>query len=420
MRGFFALLSASAAFGLAHAAEVPFRPYPEIMEEVQAAFAAEDFSRAAARLDEAQAQRPYSLFLTRNRVLARFLAGDMEGALKIAAMVAARGLALDLPATEEFDRLRADPAFATVDAQFEANRRPIGESLLVREYPDAGLLPEAVVKSEGALFIGSVRTGAVLEASEGGLREIGKLDGGVFDLAASADGSVLVAVVNNQLAYEKAGETPAAAAFVAVDLPSGAVLWTTPVADGAALLGDIEADRNAFYASDSLTPRIFAFAEGGAPSVLSADPRFVNLQGLALDRKKRRLYVADYLAGLFVIDLRTNVVTPVANPSDAHLGGIDGLYLYKGDLIGIQNGTAPQRIVRIDLDKKGVTARSLSVLQQALPEWNEPTHGYIEGERFVYIATSNWPAYGDDGKPVDGATLQPLRLMSVDLNGSEN
>jgi hypothetical protein len=126
--------------------------------------------------------------------------------------------------------------------------------------------------------------------------------------------------------------------------------------------------------------------------------------------------VADYLAGLFVIDLNTRHVTKIANPTDAHLGGIDGLYLYEGDLIGIQNGTTPQRIVRIDLARKGTIARSLKVLQQASPHWNEPTHGFIEGDRFLYIATSNWPAYNDNGAIREGAVLQPLRLMSIDLN----
>lgn len=415
MKALIALLTA-AVVGAAQAADAPARPYDAILEEAQAAFAAEEFARAAARLDEAQALRPYSLFLTRNRVLARFLAGDKAGAIDVAMSIAARGLALDLPATEAFDRLRADPAFAPIAAQFDANRRPAGESLIVEEFADSLLLPEAVIKSGGKLYIGSVRTGGVFEARDGGLREIARLSGGVFDLAASADGAALLAVVNNQLAFEQTGERPASAAVVALDLPSGAVRSMTEVAEPAALLGDLEADGAIAYASDSMTPRIFSLAAGGAPAVLAADPRFVNLQGLALDRKKRRLYVADYLSGLFVIDLRTKAVTPIANPSDAHLGGIDGLYLYKGDLIGVQNGTAPQRIVRIDLDKKGVTARSLSVLQQALPEWNEPTHGFVDGDRFIYIATSNWPAYDDAGKLREGALLQPLRLMAVELN----
>jgi hypothetical protein len=416
MKSLLGAVAALSALGVAQAAGAPARPYGALVEEAQAAFAAEDYAVAAARLDEAQIQRPYSLFLTRNRILARVLSNDMAGAVDIASGAAARGIALDFPASEAFDRLRADLAFAPVAQRFEANKRPIGESIVAAEFAEPGLLPEAALRANGKLYIGSVRTGGVFEASAGGLREVAKLDGGVFDLAASPDGSTLVAVVNNQLAYDKAGESPASAAIVALDRSSGSIRSRTEIAEGAALLGDIEADGATFYASDSLTPRIFAAADGATPSVLAADARFVNLQGLALDRKRRRLFVADYLAGLFVVDLRTNAVAPIANPTGAHLGGIDGLYLYKGDLVGVQNGTTPQRIVHIDLDKKGAAARKLTVLQQALPEWNEPTHGFVDGDRFIYIATSNWPAYGEDGKPIDGKALAPLRLMAVDLN----
>ena len=81
----------------------------------------------------------------------------------------------------------------------------------------------------------------------------------------------------------------------------------------------------------------------------------------------------------------------------------------------MQNGTSPQRIVKIELDPSGTVAERLTVLQQALPEWREPTHGFVDGEKFVYIATSNWPAYDDDGNLRDGADLAPLRIMSVRL-----
>ena len=410
-------LSVALALSGADAAAEPASPtYAELVAEAQAAFAAEDFGLAVTRLDAAQAFRPYSLFLTRNRVLARFLAGDTAGAQALASAVAARGLALDLPATEAFDRLRADAAFADVLARFEENRKPLGTARIAAEHPETGLLPEAIAKAEGGFLIGSVRTGAVMTLRGGALTEIMRLEGGVFDIEAADDGSVAYAVVNNQLAYEGAGARPPEAAVIKVNLDTGEVHWKSVAGNGDALLGDVEVLGSTLFASDSLSTRIFAHAAGREPQILSADDRFVNLQGVAADRKKGRMFVADYLTGLFVIDVDSGEVTPLANPSDAHLGGIDGLYLYKGDLIGVQNGTTPQRIVRIDLDRKGTSARSLTVLQQALPEWNEPTHGIIDGDRFVYIATSNWPAYGDDGAIREGAVLQPLRLMSVDLN----
>jgi len=392
------------------------RPYADIMKEAQAAFAAEDYAQAAARLDEAQGQRPYSLFLTRNRILARVLAGDMAGAISVASQIAARGLTLDLPPHEGFDRLRADPGFALVAARLDENARPIGKANVVVEIAETGLLPEAIVRRGDQLLIGSVRTGAIYEVLGGALSELVRLDGGVFDIAVSDDGAAITAVINNQLAYEKTGARPAEAAIVKIGAGGEGAVSANVIESGQSLLGDLEADGGTLYASDSLTPRLIIREPGQQPRVFVEDPRFANLQGIALDARKRRLFVADYLTGLFVIDLKTAGVEKLANPTDAHLGGIDGLYLYKGDLIGIQNGTTPQRIVRIDLDNKGRVAKTLSVLQQALPEWNEPTHGFVDGGAFVYIATSNWPAYGDDGKPLDGKTLSPLRLMSVDLN----
>lgn len=271
----------------AFAAAETTRPFDDVMMEAREAFAAEDYAQAALRLDEAQSLRPYSLFLTRNRVLARVLSGDTATAIEIAAAVAAQGLTLEFPGHEGFDRLKAEPAYAAVAAQFEANRRPIGVSKIIREFDETGLLPEAALMEGGTLYVGSVRTGGVFDASDSGLREIAQLGGGVFDLAASADGSVLVAVINNQLAYEKAGENPASASFVAFDVSSGAIRSITDVTESAALLGDIEADGDAFYASDSLTPRLFILERGLKPRVLVEDGRFANLQGLALDAKKK-------------------------------------------------------------------------------------------------------------------------------------
>ncbi len=405
---------ASAALACVAGQDALARSYNEIMDEAQKAFAADDIAAASNLLDEAQKLRPYSLFLTRNRVLARVLTGRMNDAIALAAEVAERGIVLETPPHEAFDRLRAEPAYAAVAARMETNARPIGKADVIFESDRTDLLPEAIARLKDAILIGSVRTGAILEISNGSMREIARVDGGVFDLEV-AGGAAAVAAVNNQLAFERAGERDPTAAIVKIDLKNGQILSRTEVEGGDALLGDIEASAARSYASDSITPRLFAQDKELGPRMMATDARFVNLQGLALDKKRKRLYVADYLTGLFRIDLDVGTVNAIGNPTGAHLGGIDGLYLYKGDLIGVQNGVLPHRIVRIDLDKAGAVAIGLQVLQQALPEWNEPTHGYVYRDRFVYIATSNWPAYDDKGRVRDGAQLAPLRIMSVPL-----
>ena len=416
-----AAMKCAAAIALAALLTAPAhaRSYEEIMREANAAFEAEDFKTAADRLDEAQAARPYSLFLTRNRVLTRILTGRMTEAIAIAQEIADRGLVLETPPNDAFDKMRADPAFSPVAARMAANAEPKGEPRVVAAYAEVSLLPEAFSVAKNKTLIGSARTGDIRNAAAK-LEPFAKLDGGVFDIEQRKN-AVYVAV-NNQLAYERRGDSPRFAAIVELDPRSGTEKARHSFGPEPSLIGDIEIAKNGrIFASDSLTPRIFSIDRekatqfGGAVTREFTDPRFVNLQGIALDETHERLYVADYLAGLFVIDIKSGKADLIANPADAHLGGIDGLYLYKGDLIGVQNGASPQRIIRIDLDKAGVTAMSLDVLQQALPEWNEPTHGAVASDDFIYIATSNWPAYDDTGNAREGATLAPLRLMSAPL-----
>ncbi len=391
------------------------RPYDEIMAEAREAFTAENFAKAADLLDEAQADRPYSLYLTRNRVLARILSDRMDEAITIAKDVADRGLVLETPPNEAFDRMRADPAFAAVAAQMAENAKPVGASAIVLEIDRDFLLPEAVsYKKIGDLeyyFVGAVRYGGIH------VREAlhAETTGGVYGIKNADD---LIWTVEST-APPFAGKPPRdkGVGIYAYGIGDGKMRCAIEFDQKDALLGSIEMTPMGLVASDSLTPRLFA-VEGcdARPRVLAQDPRFVNLQGVAYDARRKKLYVADYLAGLFAIDIKSGLVAVVANKAGAHLGGIDGLYLYRGDLIGVQNGTSPQRIIRLRLDHAGKTAKHLEVLQQNLPEWSEPTNGVIVGDKLVYIATSNWPAYDDKGNLREGATLAPLRLMSVPLN----
>ncbi len=411
MKPFFLLALALAALSSPASA----RPYAEIMKEAEAAFAIDDFATAGARLDEAQAQRPYSMFLTRNRILTRLLTGRESEALALAAEIADRGLVLDLPAHEAFERLKASPGFAPIAARMEANARPIGAPRIISEFPENGLLPEAISLRKGRLLIGSVRTGAVRAASDG-LREFTLLDGGVFDIEQTK--ASVFAAINNQLAFERRSDKPPFAAIVELGAKTGAERRRIRIAAADALIGDIEIDRRqTVYASDSLRPRLFVADRNDQDArVLATDERWANPQGIALDRKARRLYLADYLTGLFAVDVNTGASTAIANPTNAHLGGIDGLYLHKGDLIGVQNGTNPQRIIRIRLDEEGFAALRVDILAQNLDGWNEPTHGVVKGDEFQYIATSNWPAYDDSGALRAGAVPAPLKIMALPLD----
>ena len=391
------------------------RSYETLMAEARAAFEAEDWTAAEGALDAAQAERPYSLYLTRNRILVRTMLEDFGGAVDLVRQIADRGLSISLTGHSGFERLKARTEFAALDEQMAANLEPVGLATAVLEIDRDFLLPEAVAYAKiGKLehyYVGAVRQGGI----HVGEALHSATTGGVYGVKIADE---LIWTVENTAA-PFTGDRPAGdvAGVYAYSLADGGRRCAIGLDAKDSLLGAIESTPIGLVASDSLTPRLFVIEGCDAkPRVLSQDPRFINLQGIAYDKRRKKLYVADYLAGLFAIDLKSGAVAAVANDADAHLGGIDGLYTFKGDLIGIQNGTTPQRIVRLHLNRAGDTVRRLDVLQQNLPEWNEPTNGVIVGDDLVYVATSNWPAYSDDGSEIKGAQRKPLRLMSVRLD----
>lgn len=411
MRCFFLIAAVLIALTAAHA-EGP-AGYDEHINRAREAFADENWAEFALHLDAAQTFRPYSLYIWKNRILAHQLAGDSEKALALAKNIAERGLAMDFSGHDGFEALKSHPDFQPIAARMEANLKSFGKSIVSSFHDDSDLLPEAYARDgNGREYVGSVRTGKILEVAGD---VITTASGGVFDIEIRSD--QLWAAVNNQLAYKDADPENKFAAIMVFDRKSGTLEREFRANGEDALFGDIEvADNGTVYASDSITPRLFRLLpDGKRIEPFAADPAFANLQGIALDEAGGRIFLADYLTGLFVVDAKTGAAQKVENTVEAHLGGIDGLYLYDGDLIGVQNGTTPQRIVRIGLDAQATKTVRFEILAQNLEEWNEPTHGAVFDDVFYYIASSNWPSYDSDWQVREGAKLQPVRIMATPL-----
>lgn len=393
----------------------PTLSYQIAMTQAGAAFEIEDWDSLNHNLDAAQLARPYSLYVLKNRILARSLAGRTDEAFALIEQAAERGLTLDLNGHEAFDLLKADPLYAPLKARMVENQKPIGTPAVFLRHDDTSLLPEAIADDgAGGVYVGSVRNGEIIHLLRDGTRSrMATAPGGVFDL--ELRGHTIWAAVNNQLAYVGGKEQPPFAAIMAFDQVTGAIIHETRMTGADVLFGDIEIDAmGAVYASDSSTPRIVKYSPGPDAIIeFAIDDRLVNLQGIALDEAGGHLFVADYLVGLFVINLADGVVRPIRNAANAHLGGIDGLYHHEGALIGIQNGSTPQRIIRMELNDKADAVVRLDVIQQNIDTWNEPTHGYLAHDAFRYIATSNWPSYDDAWNDRTDRPAKPLLVMTA-------
>jgi hypothetical protein len=344
--------------------------------------------------------------------------GQREEAVRALERIAAMGFVY--PVERDFPHER----YAAVRARIARNGRPIGSAREELTIDRLGLIPEGMAWDGRRLFVSSVRTGLIF--ADG--REFASVPWGAFGMAADPARGVLWVTTTALAQFEKfsAGDK-GKSALVSIGLRSGKVLATYPAPEGEHHFGDVTvAPDGDVYVSDSRQPVIFCLC-GGASAARKEPPAearaalrpfvtgpFVSLQGLAVSGQT--LYAADYSKGLFAIDRRTQDVLPLHVPSDVSLLGVDGLYA-AGDssLVGTQNGTNPNRIVRIRLASGGLRVMTVETLLANVPEMADPTLGVVAGNRFFFNAKAQWDLFEDDGKISDPLKLSEAVVLSVPL-----
>jgi hypothetical protein len=191
-----------------------------------------------------------------------------------------------------------------------------------------------------------------------------------------------------------------------------------PVRDGGEhVLGDLTLSRAGdVYASDSRGPALYRVVAGrDSLERFVESPLLLSAQGLALAADERTLYVADYARGLLGVDLATRTVRPLRASPQVLVLGIDGLYRVGHDLIGVQNGVEPHRVVRLDLNASGDSLIAVTVLERAHPDYAEPTLGVVVDADLYYVANAQYERFGDDGAIAQPDSLRQPVVLSLPL-----
>ena len=401
-------------------------------EHVQAAMDAREAQDLDAYLDnlvQAEALRPGHPQLLYLIASAHALRGEGAEAVKFLGRVADMGLGLRADADPDFASLADEPGFADVVARIQANREPRGTSRTAFVIPgEADMVPEGLAydAAEKAYYIGSVHKRKILRVdSTGAIAEFaapgqGGLMSALGMLVDPADRNLWVATAG---VAETAGlpeEQRGRSAVYRFDLDTGALLVTYHFSnrDEQRVVGDLAlAADGDMYVSDARGSGIYRIRAGGDFLETFVQPGvFRSPQGMALSADGRWLYVADYSKGIFRVHRTTREAQRLAQADDVTLLGVDGLVRHGQALIAIQNGTAPHRILRLDLDDDGGRISGVRVLAAALPDWDEPTLGMIVGDRFFYVANSQWNRFVDDELPPVAELADP-RIMWLDPNG---
>ena len=429
----------AALMGLACASTGPVAPEPPDFAESRRlgreAFAGKDFSSASRHFQDALLTAPDHPSLLVNVAAMETLGGNHDVALRFLERLAALDLYLNVAAEEIFSPLRESPRFAEVVRKLERSRdATMSTSRPILTFPAKGIIPEGLAfdSSNGDHLVSSVRERKIFRVSRDGKASVfASRDAGLLSgMGMRIDQAARVLWVATSAAPQMEEFDPAkkgVAMVMKFDLDSGRLLATfrPPVASplessGAETqhpehwFGDLTlAKDGTVYVTDSTQPEIYRISPGsGSIEPFLRDARFQSLQGIDVSSDGRTLFVTDYSTGLYRIDVAGRKIEHLKTPPGVSLIGVDGLYRCGKDLLGVQNGINPHRLIRIAMGR--ATIRDVSVIDRNHPSFQEPTLGVVSGSRFSYIANGHWEAVDRENQLLPADRLHDPVILGFD------
>lgn len=152
-----------------------------------------------------------------------------------------------------------------------------------------------------------------------------------------------------------------------------------------------------------------------AREAYKASPEFWNIQGLAFSDDGRHLFIADYVKGIFRLDLRSKTLALLYADFPLSLKSIDGLTFCNNSLVAIQNLVVPMRVTQYFLNSTHDRLTGYSIIDRAHPAFNEPTTGCRINDTFYYIANSLWSGYDQRNRLKPTEALQDVVILKAKL-----
>jgi hypothetical protein len=386
--------------------------------------------------------RPYEPEYMEGMVIGGALLNRPKTAYSYMHKMQQQGLTYDFNQTDDTESIRSTEVYTYINSLLVKAAEPFGESKVAFDLPKDSSWPEAMAWDEGSerLLVGTQEGGKIIALTLDGkvseLLSADKKNGmhAIYGLAVDAERNRLwvssaATAAFGKLADDELGRT----ALLEFDLESLELLNRfEPTSDqGPHLLGSLVlSPAGDVYVLDRAHPMLLV--KPAAVKLLSpfmANKQLTRFRDLAISDNGEKLYVADANMGILVVDLEKQVAGMLAGPESLNLGAISGLDYSKGRLYVLQDGIAPQRLQRIDLDPSGTSAANIILLASGLEQYQGPSFGRVHGEDIYYFAGGNLDAVsGGDFKPVilstpvepmEGAMTVEERFINEQMQGGK-
>lgn len=423
-----ACAAALASAGIAPARADDVDQGQEISGQAIKAAEAGNFAAAADLFARALALRPNHPGVTLRLARTSARAGRNEDAIHTLEDYAAMGLNTD-PDHPDFKPIAAHPRMAAIRAKLVDNAKPVGAATIFATIDEPRLLAEGIAHDPptGRTYISDVHNRRVLtidaagktatlisEGTNGLLGAFGMtLDSGTLWIASSA----LPHAANLKPADK------GRAGIFAFDTNGRFKRSALLAADGKEFaLGDLTiTKRGEVFTSDSTGANIYRLAPGGtALETFIESDELHSPQGIALSADESKMAVADYSNGIHVIDRATKQRTVLPMPPDTTLHGIDALVRHGRDLVAVQNGIDPQRLIVIRMNAAWTAIEDTEVIAANLPDMSEPTLATLVGDDLLVIGNGQWTRFADDGAIKGTDPFAATKILRLKLPAARN
>jgi len=324
-------------------------------------------------------------------------------------------------AARSFKDIAKDPRFVALVEQIRKENPSVVHTTVAYTLRERDLAPEGIAYDpvDKAFYVSSISKHKIVRLAP---------DGAATDFKSSGQdglGETLGMKVDAKRRYlwvtsdSFAGDPKGSRfALYQYDLNTGALRFKHAAANGAeGFLNDIALNsKGEAFTTNTTTGEVFRASpdRDGLEPFLPRDS-VGQANGIALSPDDKVLFVAGWI-GVARVDVATKQFKLLSKPLNISDAGLDGLYFYKGALIGIQNPDLhPSRVVRYVLNPQWDTITRADVLETYSALSELPTTGTIVGDSLDFMGNTQIDKMKEhDGMPPPNE-LSDIRILKLKL-----
>lgn len=362
--------------------------------------------------------------------------GDKAKALQLLKemSMAHAGLDPQAPGGRPFISMENDPGFRALVTRIEKENSPIIRSTRAFVLKERDLAPEGIAYDpvDRNVYISSISKRKIVVVGEDGVAADFKTPtqdglGETLGMKVDSKRRFLWVVSDSSAPGGAAGENvmidvrDKQYGVFQYDLRSGRLLYKHLLPPGSrGFLNDVAlTSAGEAFVTNTGTGEVFRMSteHDGAEPFLGANA-VPQANGIAVSPDDKVLFVAGWL-GVARVDIASRQVKMLSKPRHISDAGLDGMYFYKGGLIGIQNPDLhPGRVMRYYLNAAMDRIERAEVLESYNPLFEVPTTGTLVGNSLYFMANTQVDKLNAQGRMPPAATLRDIVVVKLNLQSN--